>query len=46
MARNTLVTHFHGAGAIEEITFTLITNRRYHASLTQSLPSSVNLKSF
>ena len=35
---------------MEKITFTLInrfqTNRRYHASLTQSLLSAVNLKSF
>ena len=49
MAHDTIVTHsLHGAGAMEKITFTLInrfqTNRRYHASLTQSLPSSVNLK--
>ena len=48
MARDTIVTHsFHGAGAMEKITFTIInrfqTNRRYHASVTQSLPSSVSL---
>ena len=48
MAHDTIVMHsLHGAGAMEKITFTLIkrfqTNRRYHASLTQSLPSSVNL---
>ena len=52
MARDTTVMHsFHGAGAMEKITFTLInhfqTNRRYHVSLTQSLLSLVvNLKSF
>ena len=51
MTCGTIVTHFfHGASAMNKITFTLInrfqTNCRYHASLTQSLPSSVNLKEF
>ena len=50
MVRDTIVTHsFHGAGAMEKITLTLInrfqSNCRYHTSLTQSLLSSVNLKS-